>query len=94
MTNYTIDKLTPSGRVDEMTIGNKVLAGTEVRTLYGLRSTCFNVKEENENIIFITNGYGHGVGMSQEGANYMALQGKSYKEIIEHYYSGVEISCI
>lgn len=93
-TNYSVDKLTPSGRVDEMTIGNKKLAGTEVRTLYGLRSTYFSLKEEGENMIFTTNGYGHGIGMSQEGANYMAQNGSTYDEIIKHYYTDVDIVSI
>lgn len=92
--NYSVKKLTPSGRVDEMMIGNKLLAGTEVRTLYGLRSTYFSIKEEEGNIVFITNGYGHGIGMSQEGANYMAQNGSNYEEIIKHYYTDVDIVSI
>ena len=93
-TNYSVDGLTPSGRVDKMTIGNKTLAGTEIRTLYGLRSTYFTLKEEDENIIFTTNGYGHGIGMSQEGANYMAINGSSCEDIIKHYYTDVDIVSI
>lgn len=94
MTNYSIDELTPSGRVNKMTIGNKVFLGTEIRQIYGLRSTYFSLKEEDENIIFTTKGYGHGVGMSQEGANYMALQGKNCEDIIKHYYTDVDIVSI
>lgn len=80
-----------SGRVEKMQISNLILEGTEVRNLFNLRSTFFDVTIENEKIIFQTNGYGHGVGLSQEGANSMALQGVNYKDIILHYYTGVKI---
>lgn len=93
-TNYNIDTLTSSGRVDSMTIGNKVLSGNDVRSIYGLRSTYFSVSEKDDNIIFETKGYGHGVGMSQEGANYMATNGKTYEQIIKHYYTDVDITSI
>ena len=83
---------TISERVYHMKVGNLTLLGTEIRTLFGLRSSKFEIKMEGDNIIFNTIGYGHGVGMSQEGANQMALNGKSYKEIICHYYKDVEIN--
>ena len=81
-------------RVERITINNKVYSGTEVRKLLNLRSTDFNILV-NDNIIEInTNGYGHGVGMSQYGANQMAKEGYSYQEILKHYYTGVEITSI
>jgi len=80
-----------SGRVETIQISNLLLGGTEVRTLFGLRSTLIEIILEKNNVIFQTSGYGHGVGLSQEGANSMALQGNNYQEIIKHYYSGVEI---
>lgn len=94
LNNYSIDELTSSGRVDKMTICNKTLLGTEIRSLFGLRSTYFSLEEDGENMVFTTKGYGHGVGMSQEGANYMALQGKKCEDIIKHYYTDVSIDGI
>lgn len=83
-----VDK-TVSDRVFHLRVGNKTLLGTDIRSLLGLRSTNFEFVDEGENIIFKTVGYGHGVGMSQEGANCMAIKGSSYLDIIKHYYSGV-----
>lgn len=56
-----------------------------------LRSTNFEIIKEGENIKFSVKGYGHGVGMSQTGADTMAKQGSNYEEIIKHFYVGVEI---
>ena len=83
-----------SGRVDKIRISNITLLGTEVRTLFNLRSTYFEVEITNENVIFNTKGYGHGVGLSQDGANSMAKNGHSYSEIIKHYYTNVEVKNI
>lgn len=65
--------------------------GVEVRTLLGLRSANFEVKIEGDNIKFAVKGYGHGVGMSQTGADSMAKTGANYETIIKHFYTGVEI---
>ena len=59
--------------------------------MLGIRSTNFRVEESGDTITFYTVGYGHGVGMSQEGANQMAKDGSTYIDIIKHYYTGVEI---
>lgn len=67
------------------------LAGVEARTILGLRSTNFTFKIEEQNIKFSVIGYGHGVGMSQTGADALAKEGKNYEEIIKHFYVGVEI---
>ena len=75
-----------SGRVSKFQISNIILDGTEVRKLFELKSTLMEVKFENTNVIFETKGYGHGVGLSQDGANSMALNGMNYKEIIKKYY--------
>ena len=75
-----------------MKIGEITIKATELRKLTGIRSTNFRVqKNENGSVMFYTIGYGHGVGMSQEGANAMAKKGTKYDEIIKHYYTGVEI---
>lgn len=81
-----------TNRVDEITINNHKFKGTEIRTLLNLRSTDFEIKVEEEKIIINTKGYGHGVGMSQYGANELAKLGYSYEEILKHYYSGIELT--
>ena len=82
---------TTSGRIKTIKFGNKEVAGTEARTLLGLKSTNFNVIIEGENVVFSVIGYGHGVGMSQTGADALAKSGSNYEEIIKHFYTNVEI---
>jgi len=79
------------GYIKYIQIGNKILTGEEAREIFKLKSSAFILKEEGENIIFATKGYGHGAGMSQYGANYMAKEGRTYKEILNHYYNGIII---
>ena len=83
---------TDSGRVRTIKFGNIQIAGTEARIILGLKSTNFVVNQKDGNIIFYVIGYGHGVGMSQTGADSLAKSGKGYKEIIKHFYTGVEIT--
>lgn len=75
-------------------IGNRTFSGTELRKTLGLRSTRFSVTIENDVVFFHTRGYGHRVGMSQYGADAMALEGRTYKEILQYYYSGIELKAI
>ena len=82
---------TDSNRVKTVRFGNHELSGVETRSLLGLKSTNFEIKKENDKIIFYVKGYGHGVGMSQTGADAMAKRGNNYEEIIKHFYIGVEI---
>ena len=82
---------TTSGRVKTIKFGNKEIAGTEARTLLGLKSTNFTITREGEKITFSVTGYGHGVGMSQTGADSLAKSGSDYQAIIKHYYTDVEI---
>ena len=82
---------TEGQRVKKIKVGNLELSGTEIRNIFGLKSAKFEIIIENENIKFNVLGYGHGVGMSQTGADSMAKEGKGYEEIIKHYYTGVEI---
>lgn len=89
-----IKEYTEGNRVKLIKIGNLELSGVEVRTLLSLRSANFRVTIEKDNIIFEVTGYGHGVGMSQTGADSLAKQGKSYEEIIHHFYSGVKVQDI
>ena len=80
-----------SNRIETISINKKTYTGIEIRKKFNLRSTDFTITEENNDIIFTTKGYGHGVGMSQYGANAMAKEGSSYKDILEYYYQGVTI---
>ena len=80
-----------SGRVEKVQIGNKIFSGVELRNMLGLRSTDFEIIKDNNIITITTKGYGHGVGMSQYGAKGMAEQGYSYREILNHYYTNVNI---
>lgn len=82
---------TASGRVAEITLGGVTLTGGAARSLFGLRSACFAVEEEDGVFTFSVTGYGHGVGMSQYGANAMAKAGDSWREIVSHYYTGITI---
>lgn len=83
---------TEGNRVKTIKIGNLNLSGVEVRTLLNLKSANFTINVEENNIKFAVLGYGHGVGMSQTGADSMAKQGSNYEDIIKHFYTGVEIS--
>ena len=65
-----------------------------MRTLFSLKSTMFNITKDEKNVCFHVTGYGHGIGMSQVGANYLASQNKKYDEIIKYYYTGVEIKTL
>ncbi|MBQ3496566.1 MAG: stage II sporulation protein D [Oscillospiraceae bacterium] len=79
------------GSVRTVKVGGLTLAGTEVRSLLSLRSACFTAVAAEDSLTFYVTGYGHGVGMSQYGANTLARQGKTYREILQWYYTGVEI---
>lgn len=85
---------TSSDRVSEITFNDDTFTGKEIREKLDLRSNDFTVKQKDNHFIFTTKGFGHGVGMSQYGANGMAEEGKKYKEIIQHYYQGVELQTI
>lgn len=82
---------TEGGGVDTMEIGGVSYRGTTLRSLLALRSTVFEVVASEEKIIFVTRGYGHRVGMSQYGADAMAMEGCDYTDILQYYYLGTEI---
>ncbi|MCR5808158.1 MAG: stage II sporulation protein D [Clostridiales bacterium] len=81
-----------SGRVNLMRVGNTVVSGNLLRQALGLRSTAFTVEIGESTVIFTCTGYGHGVGMSQLGANEMAKSGASFREILAHFYTGTELA--
>jgi len=80
-----------TNRVDEITINDHKFKGTEIRTLLNLRSTDFEITINEDIVKITTKGYGHGVGMSQYGANELAKIGYNYEEILKHYYTGIEL---
>lgn len=83
---------TESTRVKTVKFGNHEISGVEARTLFGLKSTNFEISRDGNNIKFSVKGYGHGVGMSQTGADSMAKNGSKAEKIIKHFYTGVEIT--
>ena len=91
--NENIEILTRSeaGGVKEIKFGGQTVKGTEFRISFGLSSTNFEYSIDGNNIVFKCKGYGHGVGMSQWGANVMGKNGAKYDEILKHYYTGVDI---
>ncbi len=80
---------TEGGGVKSIEIGGKEVKGTQIRSIFGLNSSDFEIDINDDTVIFRVTGYGHGVGMSQYGANYCAKQGMNYKEILQKYYSGI-----
>lgn len=83
-----------TNRVNYITVNGQKLKGTTFRARLNLRSTDFTITELDDNIIITTKGYGHGVGMSQYGANGMAKDGYNYEEILKYYYKNTKISSI
>lgn len=81
-----------SGRVSRAVIGGAELSGAELRELFSLRSAAFRIKHAKGSFTFTVTGYGHGVGMSQYGANAMAKDGADYTEILRHYYPGTVLT--
>lgn len=91
-TNIEILSKDESGRVSKIKVKDKIYTGVEFRTLLNLRSTDFDITITENGLEVITRGYGHGVGMSQYGANEMAKLGYNYKDIINHYYQNIKIT--
>jgi len=82
---------TDSGRILELTIGGAVFRGTELRSMFNLRSTLISFEWIEGDIVFTVTGNGHGVGLSQYGANAMAMEKNDYRSILYHYYTDVEL---
>ena len=82
---------TAGDRVNEISISGKGFTGVKVRSLLGLRSADFTISKTEEGVTITTKGFGHGVGMSQYGANGAAKAGYTYSQILKHYYSGVSL---
>ena len=86
--------LYPSGRVEQLQLHEDVITGKTARKIFGLDSAMFTVEVTDRQVIFRTKGFGHGVGMSQAGANGMAADGADYRTILTHYYTGVSLAVI
>ena len=80
-----------SGRVQSIRIGSQSFTGREVREAFSLNSANFTIEQTKDSITFHTIGFGHGVGMSQTGANAMAKKGADYIDILTHYFTGVTV---
>ena len=80
-----------SGRVSTVEVCGAPLRGVEVRRIFSLRSACFTIDAAAEKVTFRVTGYGHGVGMSQYGANELARQGKTWQEILMWYYADITV---
>ena len=91
-TTIKLNGTTEGNRVSFVQIGEKVFTGVEFRNTLGLRSADFDIEKKEGSLLITTYGYGHGVGMSQYGANGMAKNGSNYKQILLHYYNGVKLT--
>ncbi len=89
---FDLSDKSSSGRINTINIDNHVIKGTDFRNKLGLRSTSFEIIKNDNGIIVITHGYGHGVGMSQYGANGYANAGLTFNQILMHYYPGAQLT--
>ena len=85
---------TDGGGVDSIAIGGMYFSGTEVRQMLNLRSTAFSIEAKRDSITIATRGFGHRVGMSQYGAEAMAVGGSDYAQILAHYYQGTQLTTV
>ena len=83
---------TKSGYPEEIKIGSSYTDGNKIREIFSLKSPYFDITEDDSDITFTVYGRGHGVGMSQYSADYMARQGFSYRDILLHFYKGAKIT--
>ncbi len=91
---FSVKNTSKAGTVLSLKAGNKELTGENLRSILSLKSAVFSIKSTDNAVTFTVKGYGHGVGMSQYGADFMAKQGSTYKEILSHYYKNTEIKNI
>ena len=90
--NIKVTSRTEGGRADELQIGDAVISGGDLRTALNLYSTRIVITTRGNKITITTSGSGHGVGMSQYGADGLAKRGQNYKQILKHYYQGIDIA--
>lgn len=87
---FTNIRQQPNGTVTSLSVGGVEVGGNRLRTILELRSACFTISFDGDQVTFSVTGYGHGVGMSQYGANVLAADGMTYQEILAWYYTGTE----
>lgn len=92
--NTCINEYTTSGRVKNIKSGNNIISAENLRVIFALKSTDFKLEINDNTITFNVTGYGHGIGMSQVGADTYANKGYNFEDIIKHYYTGVEIKTL
>ena len=80
-----------NGTVTTLAVGGVEVKGNQLRTILGLRSACFTISFDGDTVTFSVTGYGHGVGMSQYGANVLAADGMGYRDILAWYYTGTTV---
>ena len=90
----SVKKRTEAGYVAEVQAGDKTFSGRKIREKLGLRSANFTIAKNGDSYLFTVHGYGHGAGMSQYGASFLAEQGKDYHEILRHYYTDISFSIL
>jgi len=83
---------TASGYVKSAVLGGKTVSGPDLRSAFSLRSACFQIEYTEGEFVFTVRGWGHGVGMSQAGAVFLAKRGADYREILAHYYPGASLT--
>ncbi len=93
-TSFNIKERTEAGYVKTVVVGDIEFTGREVREMLGLRSSNFDVEIKDNKAYFTTKGFGHGAGLSQYGANFMAQNGSTYTEILNHYYTDIDLAKI
>ena len=91
---FTNIRQQPNGTVTSLSVGGVEVGGNRLRTILELRSACFTISFEDDAVVFSVTGYGHGVGMSQYGANVLAAGGMGYRELLEWYYTGAQVGTI
>ena len=84
-------KTSKADTILKIEINKKEFTGEQIRNAFSLRSSAFKITATENEVTFKVSGYGHGVGMSQYGADYMARQGSTYDEILKHYYKGANL---
>lgn len=88
---FTDLEYSSSGTLLSAVVGDKKISGQKLREIFSLRSAFIEISAENQKITFTTKGYGHAVGLSQYGADFLGRQGADYKEILKHYYTGTSL---
>lgn len=88
---FAASERSPAGGIKTVRLGGVQVTGTDLRETLGLNSTNFTLEVTDDSITFLTTGYGHGVGLSQYGAKHLADAGKTYQDILTHYYVGTTV---